>query len=141
MQAAVARAAARAPRAAPPALRATTARGAASSSSAPPQQPPAPPPPAASGRWFDRLIPEDDPALAEFKARERRVIKEQLGRGKLAEAMKAPKEKVGGGEAGAGKGERVGKGSGCVVLRVVAGGCLHRRRPRPLLHAPRLTPA
>jgi len=44
-------------------------------------------------RWlppfFDRLIPEDDPALREYKARERRVVMTQLQRGKLTDALRA----------------------------------------------------
>ncbi len=47
-----------------------------------------------SSRFFDRLIPEDDPATKEFKERERRIIKEQMQRGKLADALKAKSEKV-----------------------------------------------
>ena len=47
-----------------------------------------------ASRFFDRLIPEDDPKTKEFKERERRVIKEQFARGKLADAIKARTEKV-----------------------------------------------
>lgn len=47
-----------------------------------------------NNRFFDRLIPEDDPQTKEFKERERRVIKEQFQRGKFADAMKARTEKV-----------------------------------------------
>ncbi len=74
------------------------------SSSSPSPAPPAPanrplpghaPCRAKSGGFFDRLIPEDDPKLREFKERERRVIKEQFSRGKISDAMRLHKDKVG----------------------------------------------
>lgn len=45
-------------------------------------------------KLFDKLIPEDPPELKEYKEREKRIIKEQIGRGKLSEALKAKTEKL-----------------------------------------------
>lgn len=40
------------------------------------------------------LLPEDAPQLKEWKERESRVVKEQMARGKLADARTASSEKV-----------------------------------------------
>lgn len=45
-------------------------------------------------KMFDKLLPEDDPQTKEFKERESRVIKEQINRGKISDALKAKTEKV-----------------------------------------------
>ena len=55
------------------------------SSGAPPPPPPAPP---AQTLW-DRLLPDNDPKLKEYKEREARVIREQLTRSKFVEAARA----------------------------------------------------
>ena len=41
------------------------------------------------GRLFDRLLPEDPPELKAYKARESRLIREQVGRSKFMDAHRA----------------------------------------------------
>ena len=45
-------------------------------------------------KWFDRLIPEDDPSLKAQKDLERQAIERRMARSKLAEMMTAKREKV-----------------------------------------------
>lgn len=46
-------------------------------------------------RFFDNLIPEDDPELKQKKELERKVIKEKMKDSKFAQMFKAEKDKVG----------------------------------------------
>lgn len=41
------------------------------------------------GRLFDRILPEDPPELKAYKARESRLIREQVGRSKFMDAHRA----------------------------------------------------
>jgi hypothetical protein len=51
--------------------------------------PPPPPPPSTAQALWNRLLPDNDPKLREYKEREARVIKEQLTRSKFVEAARA----------------------------------------------------
>lgn len=50
---------------------------------------PSPAPPARKARFFDRLLGEDPEPLREYKARESRIVREQLGRSKFSDAARA----------------------------------------------------
>jgi hypothetical protein len=47
----------------------------------------------AGGGWFDRLLPVEDPSLTAYKAAERAIIREKLGRSRFAEFLAAHKDK------------------------------------------------
>jgi len=103
-------------------LRARAARRAARLLSTVPGAPPKPP------GLFDRLLPADPPELAAYKAREARLIREQVGRSKFMDAHRAMgADKVGAGGA---------RGAGGRAGRRAASGARARaaRAPRP--HAP-----
>ena len=48
---------------------------------------------AASRGWFDRLLPAEDPAVAAYRAAERKIIREKLTRSRFAEFLAAHKDK------------------------------------------------
>jgi len=48
---------------------------------------------AGGGGWFDRLLPAEDPSLTAYKAAERAIIREKLGRSRFAELLAAHKDK------------------------------------------------